>query len=108
MHGGCIPTNVPERRHYSPPSLDGVDCIGIDEFAVKKGHIYKTIVVDLRTGRVLYVGDGKGADSLDRFWKKSGRMALKSNTLLPICLQLSSHPYQRTALKRYMCSIISM
>ncbi|WP_298452177.1 helix-turn-helix domain-containing protein, partial [uncultured Prevotella sp.] len=29
-------------RHYSPPSLDGVDCIGIDEFAVKKGHIYKT------------------------------------------------------------------
>lgn len=57
-------------RHYSPPLLDGVECIGIDEFAVKKGHIYKTIVVDLRTGRIIYVGDGKGADSLDRFWKK--------------------------------------
>ncbi|WP_418855571.1 transposase [Prevotella sp.] len=34
--------------------------IGIDEFAVKKGHIYKTIVVDLDTGRILYVDDGKG------------------------------------------------
>ena len=56
-------------RHYSPPSLEGVDCIGIDEFAVKKGHVYKTIVVDLRTGRILYVGNGKGSDSLDGFWK---------------------------------------
>ena len=57
-------------RHYSPPSLKGVDCIGIDEFAVRKGHVYKTIVVDLRTGRILYVGEGKGADALDKFWKR--------------------------------------
>ncbi len=64
-------------RHYSPPSLEGVDCIGIDEFAVKKGHIYKTIVVDLRTGRILYVGDGKGADSPDGFWKKAGKKSLE-------------------------------
>ena len=57
-------------RHYAPPSLEGVDCIGIDEFAVRKGHVYKTIVVDLRSGRILYVGEGKGADALDGFWKK--------------------------------------
>lgn len=43
-------------RHYSSPPLDGVDCIGIDEFAVKKGYIYKTIVVDMEKGRILYVG----------------------------------------------------
>lgn len=64
-----IHTNYLE-YHYSPPSLDGVDSIGIDEFAVKKGHVYKTIVVDLRSGRILYVGDGKGSDSLDKFWKR--------------------------------------
>ena len=57
-------------RHYSSPSLKGVDCIGIDEFAVRKGHVYKTIVVDLRTGRILYVGEGKGADALDKFWER--------------------------------------
>ena len=56
-------------RHYAPPSLDDVDCIGIDEFAIRKGHVYKTIVVDLRSGRILYVGEGKGADALDGFWK---------------------------------------
>lgn len=48
------------KRRYSPPSLDGVECIGIDEFAVKKGHVYKTIVVDLVSGRIIYVGEGKG------------------------------------------------
>ena len=46
-------------RHYSSPSLKDVDCIGIDEFAVRKGHVYKTIVVDLRSGRIIYVGEGK-------------------------------------------------
>lgn len=61
-------------RHYSSPSLKGVDCIGIDEFAVRKGHIYKTIVVDLRTGRILYVGEGKGVDALDKFWKRVKKM----------------------------------
>lgn len=60
-------------RHYSPPSLKGVENIGIDEFAVRKGHKYKTIVVDLDTGRILYVGDGKGVDALDKFWKRCRR-----------------------------------
>lgn len=60
-------------QHYSPPSLDGVECIGIDEFAVKKGHVYKTIVVDLISGRILYVGEGKGVDALEGFWKKVRR-----------------------------------
>lgn len=64
-------------RHYSPPSLDGVENIGIDEFAVRKGHVYKTIVVDLDSGRILYVGDGKGADALTGFWKKVKRKGVR-------------------------------
>lgn len=27
-------------------------------------------MVDLLTGQVVYVGDGKGADALEKFWKK--------------------------------------
>ena len=57
-------------RHYIPPSLDGVENIGIDEFAIKKGHVYKTIVVDLDSGRIIYVGDGKGSEALKKFWRK--------------------------------------
>ena len=50
-----------------------MDCIGIDEFAVRKEHVYKTIVVDLKSGRILYVGQGKAAGALTRFWKKVRR-----------------------------------
>ena len=59
--------------HHSPPSLEGVDSIGIDEFAVRKGHVYKTIVVDLKSSRIIHVGGGKGTDSLDGFWKRVRR-----------------------------------
>ena len=62
--------------HYAPPSLEGVDSIGIDEFAVRKGHVYKTIVVDLKSGRILYVGQGKAADALAGFWKRVRRKKL--------------------------------
>ena len=58
------------KRHYSPPSLQGVENIGIDEFAIRKGHVYRTIVVDLDTGRIIHVGEGKGADALSKFWQK--------------------------------------
>ncbi|KWW30086.1 MAG: Transposase IS204/IS1001/IS1096/IS1165 family protein, partial [bacterium P3] len=64
-------------RHYSPPSLEGVENIGIDEFAVRKGHVYKTIVVDLDSGRILYEGDGKGTDALTGFWKKVKRKDIR-------------------------------
>ena len=57
-------------RKYGRPDLRGMRYIGIDEFAVAKGHIYMTIVVDLETGRIVYVGDGKGSDALDGLWPK--------------------------------------
>lgn len=63
-------------RHYSPPSLEGVNNIGIDEFAIRKGHVYKTIVVDLDTSRIIYVGDGKGVDALDGFWKRAAKAGI--------------------------------
>lgn len=57
-------------QHYSNPDISGTKRIGIDEFAVAKGHVYKTIVVDLDTGQVIYIADGKSADSLTKFWQK--------------------------------------
>ena len=60
-------------RKYSRPDLKGLRYIGIDEFAVAKGHVYMTIVVDLENGRIVYVGNGKGADALDGLWPKLAR-----------------------------------
>jgi transposase len=65
------------KRRYNPPSLKNVRNIGIDEFAVRKGHVYKTIVVDLDTGHIIHVGNGKGKDSLNRFWKRVRKNKVK-------------------------------
>jgi len=58
------------QKHFSRPDLAGVKYIAIDEFSILKGHIYMTVVMDLGTGRVLYIGDGRSEASLDKFWKR--------------------------------------
>lgn len=60
-------------RRYRRVRLKGVKRIAIDEIAISKGHRYLTVVLDLDSGRVLFVGDGKGADALRPFWKRVKR-----------------------------------
>jgi transposase len=57
-------------RHFAKPKLKRVREIAIDEISVSKGHRYLTVVLDLVTGAVIFVGDGKGADALKPFWKR--------------------------------------
>jgi transposase len=57
-------------RRYAKPKLKHLRRIAIDEIAVAKGHRYLTIVMDLESGAVVFVGDGKGADALKPFWKR--------------------------------------
>jgi len=58
------------QRRFSRPKLGKLKQIAIDEINVGKGHRYLTVVLDLSTGAVVFVGDGKGANALDPFWKK--------------------------------------
>jgi transposase len=57
-------------RHFSKPKLKHLKEIAIDEVAVGKGHKYFTLVLDLTSGAVVYVGDGKGVASLTGFWRR--------------------------------------
>jgi transposase len=57
-------------KKFSHPRLKDIRWIAIDEIAVKKGHKYLTVVLDLETGAVIFVGDGKGAEALMPFWKR--------------------------------------
>ena len=50
-----------------------VQYLAIDEFAVRKGHRYMTLVMDLKSGHVLHVGDGKGADAVVPFLRSLKR-----------------------------------
>ncbi|MGH8539956.1 MAG: ISL3 family transposase, partial [Stenotrophobium sp.] len=51
----------------NPRDITGVRVLGVDEVARAKGHDYVTVVYDLDRGTLLWVGDGKSADSLGVF-----------------------------------------
>jgi transposase len=57
-------------RRFAKPKLKHLRAIAIDEIAVAKGHRYLTVVMDLESGAVVFVGDGRGADALNPFWKR--------------------------------------
>jgi transposase len=40
-----------------------------DEIAFQKDHQYQTVVYDLKAGIVIYVGQGRAEESLDKFRK---------------------------------------
>lgn len=44
--------------------------IAIDEISIGRGHRYLTVVLDLLSGAVVFIGDGKGAEALKPFWKR--------------------------------------
>jgi transposase len=69
------------QRRFKTVKLRHLQQIAIDEISIGKGHRYLTIVLDLRSGAVVFTGEGKGADSL--------------------------RPFKRTCRRRCTCSIIS-
>lgn len=58
------------QRRFSKPKLKHLRQIAIDEISVAKGHRYMTVVLDLESGAVVHVGDGKGVDALKPFWRR--------------------------------------
>jgi transposase len=64
-------------RRYAKPKLKNLRQIAIDEISVAKGHRYLTVVLDLKSGVVVFVGDGKGGDALNPFWKRIRRSKAK-------------------------------
>jgi len=67
----------PERRRR----LRRLKYIGIDEFAVRKGHKYMTVVVDLETGKILFVADGRDHKSLKPFFEMLNRVKVKLSAI---------------------------
>jgi transposase len=56
-------------RHYAKPKLRDLREIAIDEICIGK-HKFLTIVLNLHTGAVVFVGKGRGSDALLPFWKR--------------------------------------
>ena len=57
-------------KMFAKPKLKHLKRIAIDEISTGKGHRYVTVVLDLESGAVVHVGQGKGGDALLPFWRR--------------------------------------
>jgi transposase len=57
-------------RHFAKPRLKDLAQIAIDEISIGRGHRYLTVVLNLDSGAVVFVGQGKGTAALQPFWKR--------------------------------------
>ena len=58
------------RKRFAKPKLKKVRQIAIDEICIGRSRRFLTIVLDLQTGAILFVGKGKKAESLQPFWRR--------------------------------------
>jgi transposase len=48
-------------HRYAKPKVKDLSQLAIDEIAIANGHHYVTVVLDLESGAVVFVGEGKGS-----------------------------------------------
>jgi transposase len=60
------------QRELGPIDLTGVEVIGLDEFAIQKGHRYATVIVEPERRRVLWVGRGRSREDVRPFFELLG------------------------------------
>lgn len=53
-----------EKEHIGNPRF-----LAIDEISIKKGHKYLTVIVNWENGKVLWIGEGRGYESVKVFFK---------------------------------------
>lgn len=58
------------KKHYLRPKLKALKTIAIDEITIGRGHQYLTIVLDLKSGAVVFVGEGRDTEAILPFWRR--------------------------------------
>jgi len=59
-------------KKYAKPNLNPLERIAMDEIYIGKQG-YLTVVMDIYCGAVVFVGEGRGSDALEPFWKRLQR-----------------------------------
>lgn len=57
-------------KRFGQPKLKGLQHLAIDEIHLGKRHRFITLVLDLDSGAVVFVGHGKGQEALKPFWRR--------------------------------------
>ena len=62
------------------------DVIGVDEVSRAKGQTYLTLVYDLERGRLVWAGDGRSRETLERFFRDLGPRRCRA--IRVVCLDM--------------------
>jgi len=57
-------------KKHSRPRLKHLRQLAIDEIYLGRSVKFLTVVLDLESGAIVFIGRGKGAEALDPFWKR--------------------------------------
>lgn len=83
---GILHRSIERRR--SGHQIKGLKRIGIDEISYKRGHKYLTIVYDLDRSCVVWIGKGKGRETIDRFFE-TVLSKRQGNAIIEACCDMS-------------------
>ena len=73
-------------KHYRKGhKIRGLKEIGIDEISYKKRHRYLTVVYDLERHCVVWIGEGKGRETIDKFFGEALSKGQRSRIRIACC-----------------------
>ena len=86
VHWNTVASAVREMVAYGLEhrEIGDIVCIGIDEISRRKGHVYVTNVYDLDGKRLLWSGEGRSRETLQRFFEELGN-ALREKVKAVCC-----------------------
>lgn len=58
------------KNKYRRISLKDVEYISIDEFSIKKGHNYMTVVTDIQSGAIIHAVEGRKVEDIKPFFEQ--------------------------------------
>jgi transposase len=74
------------KKKYREIPFVELEFLSIDEFSIRKGHNYMTIIVDIRTGRIIHAVEGRSKHAVTAFLKE---LAEKATNLKAIAMDMS-------------------
>ena len=58
------------KNKYRKISLEEIEYVSIDEFSIKKGHNYMTVVTDMTSGAIIHAVEGRKKEDIRLFFLK--------------------------------------
>lgn len=92
------------QKHFAKSKLKHLRQIAIHEIYLVTRHRFITLVLDLESGAVVFLGQGKGADALNPLWK---RLERRFRRWRPTCPSPFRRPSVNIFPKSPWCSIAS-